>query len=124
MNRPVPNYVELPAADLSATKHFYSEVFGWKWTDYGPTYAAADASGLEFALTTNARCAAAPRFGDESSIGPLVLFQAGDLESEMVAVTGAGGEIVTQPFDYPGGSRFHFSDPSGNVLGIYRPDPS
>ena len=34
------DYVELPGADLSATKAFYAAAFGWTFTDYGPSYAA------------------------------------------------------------------------------------
>ncbi len=33
-------YVEFPAADLPATKHFYNQVFGWSFQDYGPEYVA------------------------------------------------------------------------------------
>jgi predicted enzyme related to lactoylglutathione lyase len=36
-------------------------------------------------------------------------------------VRSAGGEVVEGPFDYPGGRRFHFRDPSGNVLGVFQP---
>ncbi len=120
MSHPVLNNIELPATDMASTKAFYTAVFGWSWTEYGPTYSAADASGTEVGLTTAATPAARPPAGDESSVGPLVLFQANDLDAAMAAVTGGGGEIVTRPFDFPGGSRFHFSDPSGNVLGVYR----
>jgi predicted enzyme related to lactoylglutathione lyase len=31
----------------------------------------------------------------------------------------AGGKIVQPIFEFPGGRRFHFSDPSGNVLGVW-----
>ena len=41
------NYVELPAADLAATKQFYSRVFGWVFADYGPDYVAFANSGLD-----------------------------------------------------------------------------
>ena len=41
------NYVELKANDLEKTKQFYSEAFGWTFTDYGPTYIAFSDSGLE-----------------------------------------------------------------------------
>ena len=34
------SYVELPVADLGATKAFYGAAFGWMFTDFGPTYAA------------------------------------------------------------------------------------
>ena len=36
------DYVEMPGGDLPATKRFYSEAFGWAFTDYGPSYAAFD----------------------------------------------------------------------------------
>ena len=32
------DYVEFPATDIEATKRFYSAVFGWSFTDYGPNY--------------------------------------------------------------------------------------
>ena len=30
------NYVELPVGDLALAKDFFSKVFGWSFTDYGP----------------------------------------------------------------------------------------
>ncbi len=32
------NFIELPASDVGATKSFYSSVFGWELTDFGPSY--------------------------------------------------------------------------------------
>ena len=32
------DYVEFGATDVEATKGFYSAVFGWEFTDYGPDY--------------------------------------------------------------------------------------
>ena len=32
------DYVEFYASDLARTKAFYTTVFGWKFTDYGPAY--------------------------------------------------------------------------------------
>ena len=32
------DYIEFPATDIEATKRFYSAVFGWSFTDYGPNY--------------------------------------------------------------------------------------
>ncbi len=121
MSRPTLNYLELPAPELAATKRFYSDVFGWVWTDYGPSYASTVLDGFEVALTSEATVAAAPTPQSESSVGPLALFQGDDLVAQIEALTTAGGTVVTAPFDYPGGSRFHFRDPSGNVLGVYRP---
>ena len=42
------NYIELPARDISATKEFFTQVFGWSFEDFGSesntalTYAARD----------------------------------------------------------------------------------
>ena len=41
------NYIEFKAKDLSRTKEFYSSIFGWTFTDYGPTYMAFSNSGME-----------------------------------------------------------------------------
>jgi predicted enzyme related to lactoylglutathione lyase len=34
-------------------------------------------------------------------------------------VRAAGGEILRPPYDFPGGRRFHFRDPSGNELAVW-----
>jgi predicted enzyme related to lactoylglutathione lyase len=34
-------------------------------------------------------------------------------------VTKAGGKIVKPTFDFPGGRRFHFADPSDNELAVW-----
>ena len=41
------NYIELYTKNLEQIKTFYSTCFGWKFTDYGPTYVAFSESGLE-----------------------------------------------------------------------------
>lgn len=122
MSAPALNNIELPAADMAIAMAFYADVFEWDWTEYGPTYSDTQTGGLTVGLSTAATPAALPPEGDQSGIGPLVLFQVRDLDASIAAVTGAGGEVVTGTFDFPGGSRFHFRDPSGNVLGIYRID--
>src|SRR5208282_6748722 len=32
------DYIEFPATDIAQTRAFYVQVFGWKFTDYGPDY--------------------------------------------------------------------------------------
>jgi predicted enzyme related to lactoylglutathione lyase len=34
-------------------------------------------------------------------------------------VAASGGTIVKEIFSFPGGRRFHFTDPSGNELAIW-----
>ncbi len=51
--------------------------------------------------------------------GPLVVLFSAALEQSVQAVTEAGGTVVDGPYDFPGGRRFHFTDPSGNELAVW-----
>lgn len=109
------DYIELNVADLAAAKEFYGSAFGWTFNDYGPDYAgirSPDGDGEVGGLNP----ARAPQRG-----GPLVLLYSDDLDATVEAVLGAGGEVVESPYDFPGGRRFHFADPSGNELGVWAP---
>jgi predicted enzyme related to lactoylglutathione lyase len=103
------DYVELPGGDLIATKQFYEQAFGWSFTDYGPSYAAFD-EGLDGGFNADA--------ADQGRM-PLVILYADDLEAMEAQVRAAGGQILRPPYDFPGGRRFHFRDPSGNELAVW-----
>lgn len=104
------DYIELPTIDLVKTKRFYGEVFGWKFVDYGPDYASFNDGRLDGG------------FRKESFVqsgGPLVVIYSINLELIKEKVKSAGGTIVKDIFEFPGGRRFHFTDPSGNELAIW-----
>lgn len=103
------DYVELPGGDLTATKRFYNQAFGWGFTDYGPGYSAF-AEGLDGGFNADAA---------DRTAKPLVILFAHDLEALEAKVIAAGGEITRPIFSFPGGRRFHFRDPSGNELGVF-----
>lgn len=105
------DYIELPAADLAATKGFYAQVFGWTFTDYGPDYAAFNDGRLDGGFDASD----AP----SGRGGPLVVFYVSDLEACRAEVLAAGGEIVKDIFSFPGGRRFHFTDPTGTELAAW-----
>ena len=104
------DYIEFPATDLEQTKAFYRSVFGWKFTDFGPTYASFEDGRLTGGFTTE---------GQAGSGGALVVAYAVDLEAVRVAVLESGGTIAKETFEFPGGRRFHFTDPSGNQLAVW-----
>lgn len=116
------NYLELPAAKIEETKQFYSLAFGWDWTDYSPGYAAYEGAAIEVGLNASATVAPPHPPQAQDSIGPLVLLHSNDLTATEKQVAAAGGEIISTIYPYPGGQRFHFMDPSGNILGVYQPD--
>ena len=107
------DYIELGTTDLPASKAFYSGVFGWAFTDYGPEYAAFNDGRLDGGITTQSPPGASP----------LVVLFSDDLEATRDAVTGAGGTIAKDIFSFPGGRRFEFLDPAGNRLAVWGHDP-
>ena len=53
--------------------------------------------------------------------GCLIILKAKDILAAEGRVTEAGGSIIKRE-DFPGGRRFHFTDPSGNELAIWSPN--
>jgi uncharacterized protein len=104
------DYIEFPATDIEATKRFYSAVFGWSFTDYGPNYTSFHDGRLGGGFTMSAK----PVKG-----GPLVVLYAKDLEATQQKVTQSGGKLLIETFEFPGGRRFHFADPNGNELAVW-----
>lgn len=107
------NYLEFPAKDFDATKLFFNTVFDWSFQDYGPDYMAFSNAGIDggfyksdLASSTKNGCA-------------LVVFFSKDIENTQSKVKIAGGSIVKEIFSFPGGRRFHFSDPSGNEFAVW-----
>jgi uncharacterized protein len=121
---PTINYIELPGGQLEQTKAFYTAVFGWEWVDYGPTYAASTVDGINIGLNAGATAGPQHEPDAENAIGPLVLFETSDIEATQTGVHDGGGAILSSIYRYPGGRRFHFRDPSWNVLGVYQSDPA
>lgn len=108
------DYLELAVLDIADAKHFYAEAFGWTFTDYGPGYAGICDLTIEGGEIGGLRLAQEVHSG-----GPLVLLYSDDLDVSVTSVLAAGGTIATAPYEFPGGRRFHFMDPSGNELGVW-----
>ena len=54
--------------------------------------------------------------------GVLALVRSENADDTLVSVLDAGGRAQVEMHDYPGGRRFTFADPSGNILGVYQSD--
>ena len=104
------DYIEFPCADTGRVKAFYNAAFGWTFEDYGPDYTSFHDGRLAGGFTKDARV---------SADGPLVVLYAADLEGIQAKVVQAGGKIVKEIFSFPGGRRFHFADPEGNLLAVW-----
>ncbi len=107
------NYVELPSRDLRATQAFFQQAFGWTFIDYGPEYTAFAGQGLDGGFYHADACSRAEQGA------ALLIFYSRDLEASLAKVREAGGCIVKDIFAFPGGRRFHFTEPCGNEFAVW-----
>ncbi len=109
------DFIEFTVRDVAEAKVFYGDVFGWKFEDYGPDYASFHDGRLAGGFTAEDSGQAIVT----GAGGTLVVFYSLDLAAAQKRVETAGGRVVRDVFEFPGGRRFHFTDPSGNVLAIW-----
>ena len=107
------NYFELPATNIKASKEFFTSVFGWSFEDYGPDYTAVTNAGLDGGFYKSDLSAST-----ENGSALIVLYS-NDLEGTLAKITNAAGTIIKPIFSFPGGRRFHFTDPSGNEFAVW-----
>ncbi len=107
------NYVEFPAKDLQTTKTFFTKVFDWSFADYGPEYIAFSKEGLDGGFYKS------DLSSSTTNGSALIVFYSNDLEATQSKIENAGGSIIKPIFAFPGGSRFHFSDPNGNEFAVW-----
>ena len=104
------DYIEFSVPSVQHAKRFYGKAFGWSFEDYGPDYVSFADGRLSGGFQTVPKGATG---------GPLVVIYARDLESMERRIREAGGTIVRPIFSFPGGRRFHFTDPSGQELAVW-----
>jgi predicted enzyme related to lactoylglutathione lyase len=106
------SYIEFPLVKNAETKQFYTQVFGWVFTEWGPGYLSFSGAGVDGGFNG----------GDGAQIstpGVLVVLYADDLPIKLKEIEEAGGEIVRPIYSFPGGQRFHFLDPNGTELAVW-----
>src|SRR5438309_8324756 len=108
-----PNFIELPARDLAASRTFFETVFGMTMTEFGPTYACTLTGDVDIGLQADRA---------EATKAPLPVIEVQDLEATLAAVTAAGAAVTKPIFSFPGGRRLHFLDRSGNEVSSMQAD--
>lgn len=107
------SYVEFPSSNIPATKLFFEKAFNWSFQDYGPDYSCFSNQGLDGGFYKS----------DLTSIAAkgsaLLVLKSDNLEQTQAIVESAGGVISTTIFSFPGGRRFHFTEPSGNEFAVW-----
>ncbi|WP_028835132.1 MULTISPECIES: VOC family protein [unclassified Pseudoalteromonas] len=107
------NYIEIPAQNIAATKAFFSTVFGWSFVDYGPEYCSFTAQGVDGGFFKSDLVVST------KNGSPLIVLYSNDLEATQNKIEKAVGKIIKPTFSFPGGRRFHFSDPNGNEFAVW-----
>lgn len=107
-------YIEIPAIDIDASASFYKEVFGWRTRQRGDGSIAFDDTVGEVSGTwiVGRKAATDP--------GLLVYIMVDSVAASVEMVIASGGKIVQPPgMDAPEITA-RFSDPAGNVFGLYQ----
>ena len=100
------DYIEIPATDPARAREFFTALFGWEFQEWGPDYLSFNDGRLDGGLSRASESAPAS--------GVLLVFYSEDLERDTKRIIDLGGTISQDIFDFPGGRRFHFVDPTGN----------
>jgi len=107
-------YIEIPAIDINRSASFYKAVFGWQIRQRGDGHLAFDDTVNEVSGTwvVGRRAATEP--------GLLIYIMVNSVAATIDAVIANGGKIV-QPIgmDAPEVTA-RFSDPAGNIFGIFQ----
>lgn len=107
-------YLEIPATDIERSASFYKDIFGWQIRKRGDGRIAFDDTVNEVSGTwvLGRKAAAEP--------GLLIYIMVDSVAATIDAIIAKGGKIV-QPIgmDAPEITA-RFSDPTGNVLGVFQ----
>ena len=107
------DYVEFPASDLNAIKAFFTAAFDWSFVDYGPEYTSFKDQGLHGGFYKS------DLNSSTENGSALLVFYSNALEQTLDTVSASGGTIIKPIFSFPGGRRFHFTDPNGNEFAVW-----
>ncbi len=106
-------YLEYPTRSIAKSKAFFKQVFGWEFVDYGEMYCAFSLENVDGGFYQS------EAISDTASGAALTVFFSDDLsaiESEIIA---AGETIIKDIFAFPGGHRFHFTEPGGSEFAVW-----
>jgi predicted enzyme related to lactoylglutathione lyase len=104
-----------PVSDLTAAKTMYAALLGIPPQADSDYYVGFDVEGQHIGLV--------PGGGPQGMTSPVAFWQVRDIEAKLAEVTAAGATVM-EPAHPVGGGRIvaTFTDPDGNVLGLFQ-DP-
>lgn len=107
-------YLEIPAEDIQESAAFYERILGWKIRTSDDGVVAFD-DGVEEVSGTFVT-GRTPHQGS----GLTVHFMVDDMDKTLVLIADSGGKVVQSVGMDPGEITATFSDPAGNIFGLYQ----
>ena len=106
-------HVEFSAQDREAAGKFYSDLFGWKISHMPEmNYSTFDTGNIGGGLN--------PVSENIPAGTVLVYLGTDDIDASLAKAESLGGKIVTSKTEIPGTGWYgFFSDPTGNMVGLY-----
>jgi uncharacterized protein len=108
-------YIEVPATDIARSSAFYQKVFGWSIRTRGDGAVAFD-DGVGQVSGTFVK----GRPSSSGTPGLLIYVMVDSAAATLDAITANGGTIVQAIGADAPEITARFSDPAGNVLGLYQ----
>jgi len=107
-------YMQIPAVDIKQSADFYTAVFGWQVRKRGDGGLAFDDSVGEVSGTwvTGRK--------PTTDAGILIYIWVDNVQETIQKVIANGGAIVQPVGGDPGETTARFTDPAGNLLGLYQ----
>lgn len=106
-------YLEYPTRSMEGSKAFFNKVFGWKFVDYGEQYSAFSLENVDGGFYYN------ESVNSTEKGAALTVFYSNDLAAIKAEIEQAEGKIIKDIFAFPGGHRFHFTDPGGSEFAVW-----
>lgn len=106
-------YLEYPTRSVAKSKAFFNQVFGWEFVDYGEMYCAFSLENVDGGFYQS------EIVSSTENGGALTVFFSDDLAVIESEIRSAGGKIVKDIFAFPGGHRFHFTEPGGSEFAVW-----
>jgi predicted enzyme related to lactoylglutathione lyase len=106
-------YLEIPAADIGISASFYGDVFGWDSERDDGSIAFDDGVGEVSGTWILGR-------KPMRDLGIMISIMVDDAQATVNSIIGHGGNIVLEIDKDALEITTHFSDPAGNILGIYQ----
>ena len=106
------DYIELTSPRPEVTRSFFEQVFGWRFEEFDD-YLAFHGAGLDGGISRSDQLSRVEKGC------PLIVFYSLDIEASEQLVCRHGATIVIPCFSFPGGRRFHFTEPAGNEFAIW-----